>query len=283
MDHKLVKFLAIVEHKSFIHAARHLHVSQPALTAAIQQLEKELRVQLLVRQKRQCTLTPAGEAVYAGAVRMRIDYNALMQQVGSATQSHPSIRIGMLDTVASGLMGLLEEQLGEQRMEIAVDNSSRLINDVRAGRLELAIIVEQQMALPDGITHTVLADEQFMFVATPLVAAAQQPGVVRNWLAFNPDSTTYAHFRREFIHSNVQVQPIFYSTSMELLKELCVRGLGVALLPRQLVRTELTQGVLVTVGDTTWARRLWLIRQHTTKGPQGEQAIAAITAAWAAH
>lgn len=263
MDHRYTKFLSIVEHKSFTTASQQLHVSQPALTAAIQQLERELGTQLIIRHKRQFSLTPAGQAVYAGAVRLRIEYNAMLGRVREQNSNQATIRIGMLDTIATLLIPPLQARLAGRQVEVTVDNSTRLIQDVRVGRLDLAIIVQQEAPLPEGVGYEILPSEQFGFVATPPVATSLSTNVIPNWLAFNPDSTTYTYFTQAFMRSNIQARPIFYSTSMDLLKQLCMQGVGVALLPLQLVDSELTSGTLVTIGEHQWYRRLWLIKQES--------------------
>lgn len=58
---QLQYFLAISQCRSFTMAANHLYISQPALSKSIAALERELQVQLLVRNTKTVALTPAGE------------------------------------------------------------------------------------------------------------------------------------------------------------------------------------------------------------------------------
>ena len=55
-------FLAVAEHRGFTRAATALHVSQPALSQQIRQLEESLGAQLFDRSGRHIQLTDAGEA-----------------------------------------------------------------------------------------------------------------------------------------------------------------------------------------------------------------------------
>ncbi|MFD4829364.1 LysR family transcriptional regulator [Streptomyces uncialis] len=61
-------FVAAVEAGSISEAARRLHLSQPSVSQAIQELERELRTPLVVRG-RKLTLTPAGRALLGPARR----------------------------------------------------------------------------------------------------------------------------------------------------------------------------------------------------------------------
>ncbi|MCH2241276.1 MAG: LysR family transcriptional regulator, partial [Aquabacterium sp.] len=57
------QFLAVAEALHFGRAAERLHMTQPALTLAIQQLERHVGVPLLARTRRSVALTEAGAAL----------------------------------------------------------------------------------------------------------------------------------------------------------------------------------------------------------------------------
>lgn len=57
-------FVTVIDCNSFTEAAERLFISQSAISQQIQALEKELGVQLIVRQNRRFSLTPAGEYFY---------------------------------------------------------------------------------------------------------------------------------------------------------------------------------------------------------------------------
>ncbi|GAA4334265.1 LysR family transcriptional regulator [Pigmentiphaga soli] len=60
-------FIAVAEWRSFTKASAALHISQPALTASIRQLEETLATRLLDRNTRSVTLTESGESFFATA------------------------------------------------------------------------------------------------------------------------------------------------------------------------------------------------------------------------
>ncbi len=64
---QLRQFIAVAEELHFHRAAARLNMSQPPLTATVQQLEKEIGAELLTRSNRVIQLTPAGKALLAHA------------------------------------------------------------------------------------------------------------------------------------------------------------------------------------------------------------------------
>jgi DNA-binding transcriptional LysR family regulator len=71
VEHRHLRyFIAVAEELNFCRAAERLHISQPPLSAAIRQLEKQLGAQLLLRTTRQVSLTGPGEVFLVGAQRV---------------------------------------------------------------------------------------------------------------------------------------------------------------------------------------------------------------------
>ncbi len=128
--HQLRAFIAVAEELHFGRAAKRLHVSQPPLSQQIQRLEKDLGARLFNRNRRQVSLTPAGEVLLreayaitgqaehardevqraeAGAVgRLTIGfvgaaaYEALPRCVGAFRAAYPEVSIRVREAVPSG-------------------------------------------------------------------------------------------------------------------------------------------------------------------------------------
>ena len=58
---KYKMFYAVSEYKSFSKAAEILHISQPAISYAVKELERELETTLLIRENKSIRLTPEGQ------------------------------------------------------------------------------------------------------------------------------------------------------------------------------------------------------------------------------
>ncbi len=89
-------FVYVAEHGSISHAARLLHVAQPALTKQIHNLEDELRVTLFERSSRGVVLTHAGQ-------QFLLDAKKLIGDIGSAKKKAQMASQGQIGTLSVGV------------------------------------------------------------------------------------------------------------------------------------------------------------------------------------
>jgi DNA-binding transcriptional LysR family regulator len=103
--------LALAKTGHFGRAAEHCHVSQPALSSAIQHLEEELGVNIVQRGQRFQGITPEGERLLHWARRLADDWEALKQEATRCNQQLTgTLRIGAIPT-ALAVLPLLTEPL----------------------------------------------------------------------------------------------------------------------------------------------------------------------------
>jgi DNA-binding transcriptional LysR family regulator len=141
---QLALFRTVVEAGSLTGAARRVHVSQPAVTAAIQKLEGALGVTLLERGARGVTPTDAGRKLLGHA--RRID-DLMNEALAGVTERHE--RLGPLDigastTIAAGLLPMLiarfRESEGSIGVRVVVGNSREILERVRSRELPLGLV-----------------------------------------------------------------------------------------------------------------------------------------------
>jgi LysR family pca operon transcriptional activator len=177
----LQTFVEVARQKSVIKAAELLHVSQPAVTKTIRELEEALGVDVFERDGRGIKITRYGEVFlrYAGAA-----LTALRQGFDSISQERsgeaPPIRIGALPTVSTRIMPrAMELFLKEEtwsRIKIVTGENAVLLEQLRVGDLDLVV---GRLAGPDkmtGFSFEHLYSEQVVFVVRsghPLLAAKQ--------------------------------------------------------------------------------------------------------------
>jgi len=266
MDHRYRKFLAVAETGSFSAAARQLHVTQPAVTIAVASLELTLGVKLYVRRRAPIELTTEGMVVAETARNIAREVQKMRTSL--SFEAPPQQRqIGLIDSIAHLLYSSPTERSLLTDVEVMVDNSGRILRDLAAGTIEFGVITGQLRSLGSEIMVHKLHDEEFVFVATPEHAIHTVVKRIDDWLAINKDSTSYQHFTRLFLKKGLSVTPVFYSASMELLRDMALTGKGTALLPRHIIQASLDEGRLQIVETKPLYRPIWAITRRRDASP----------------
>jgi DNA-binding transcriptional LysR family regulator len=138
-------WVAVAEERNITRAAERLHISQPALSAAIKQLEAQLGVALLDRSDRVLGVTDAGELLLVEGRSLLGEADrvadAVRARAGSAVGR---LRLGMTPTARYGLGPELLAACADLAPGVmlypAEDTTGALLRDVRGGRLDLALL-----------------------------------------------------------------------------------------------------------------------------------------------
>src|SRR3954451_4164047 len=133
----LVKHLtyltALARERHFGRAAEACGVSQPALSAAIRQIEGELGVRIVARSRRFNGFTPEGELVLARAQRLVHDFDALRQDLSVLERAVAgSSRLGQ---IAAGLqmVGLVTTPFCSQHPSVSIHIQSLFSKEIQRG------------------------------------------------------------------------------------------------------------------------------------------------------
>ena len=246
----------LAEHASFSRAAEAAHVSQPALSAGVQELEKILGARVVERTRGAVQLTAVG----AEAVRRAEDVLARTEDLVEAARNagrplSGRFRLGVIPTIAPFLLpaklpGLKAAYPG-LRLFIREDLTPNLVKALKVGQLDAAVI-----ALPydaPGIDHAHIGDDEILAAAPaghPLAAGASvAPG------SLNSDDLILledGHCLRDQALAALDVDPpkgedVFAATSLHTLVQMVGSGLGVSFLPGMAVRAGLADTPAVVV------------------------------------
>jgi LysR family transcriptional regulator, benzoate and cis,cis-muconate-responsive activator of ben and cat genes len=162
-------FRAVAEELHFRRAAEKLHISQPPLSRAIQELERELGVQLLLRKQRTVQLTEAGKIFLDRSVNALDHLHQTLELVrGIHRGTAGRIRIGFVSFVAYAILPRILRELRSQFPEVWIDLSEISImsqfDALHSGQVDVAFL----RVLDDDrlIDKRVVCREQFL-VAFP--------------------------------------------------------------------------------------------------------------------
>lgn len=287
---QLRQFVAVAEEGNFTRAAQRCHIVQSALSSSIRQLEEELQAPLFVRTTRHVALTAAGRAFLDSARRAL----GVLEQGASEVADVNAMRSGRLaiGTVQSlpsfiDLPALLARfHLSHPGVEVRLCQgaASELNEKVDSRQLDLAILPVEEGG--DGLANHIIACEDLVLACSPGHRLAAERAVTLEQLAaedfvdFEQGRGTRRLVDRGFAEAGLRRRLAFEVSDLETLLDLVGHGLGVALLPRDVVQGR--AGRLVSV-DLRGVELCWeLVVSHKATGRSGAAVLDAAPAAFLA-
>ena len=246
---QLEVFTEVLKSGSTTQASVVLALSQSAVSAALADLEGQLKVLLFDRVGKRLVINEHGRLLYPKAL-------ALLEQAGEIEQLflHDS---GALRIAASSTIGnyMLPEMIAHYRkdfpatpLELNVGNSQEVIVAVADFRVDLGLI-EGPCHMPELVTQPWLEDELVVFAApdNPLL---QQPVTLATlasapWILRERGSGTREVLDHLLLAHLPNFQLVMELGNSEAIKHAVRHGIGISCLSRRVVEEQLASGVLV--------------------------------------
>lgn len=266
---QLEAVLALAEYGSFIAAATHLSISQPALTRTIQRVETALGVRLFERNTRRVQITAAGREFAAVIERMLNDLGITVQSVREVAQERRGLVV--LSSVMSVASGVLPRIIAAYRADrpgvevhIREGVQGAVLEDVRSGVADLGIGYVDE--LPDFAVGTTLGRETFCVVMPTRHKLAGRRSVSLTDLrdlalvGLPTEARTRRTIDAAAATAGVPLRPIVVVSQFATLMALVGAGVGIAIVPRGAAGGPLGRGLrAVPLGEPRLVRRLGLI------------------------
>ncbi|MEU2451605.1 LysR family transcriptional regulator [Streptomyces sp. NPDC012765] len=280
---QLAYFVAVAEEQNFTRAAERVHISQSGVSAQIRRLERELGAELFDRSARTATLTAAGEAALAPARAALAAAEAVGQAVGDvAGVIRGRITVGMVVgcTVTPLFDALAAFHRTHPGVEIALveENSDRLVQGVRAGTVDVALI-GTATAAPADLEALTIVSERLVVAVPPGHSLASRPRVTLRDLGGHPvicmpaGTGLRAVLDRACAAQHLRPAIALEAGAADALADLAARGLGVAVLSESMAeayRDRLTVRVLDDVDIPALLCLVW----RTAHGPAVRELLA---------
>ena len=171
MEFRQLKYLiTLAEYKNVTRAAEALYISQPALSHYLKNLEAELGVQLFDRSTNPMKLTQAGECYIESARRILLEQERLEKELRDISH-HLTGRlvIGSSRDRASYLMPRILPHFAERypgiEVEVFTASGQKLAEQLKAGRIDLALLPNFLRAPDPGIKSELLYYEEMVLAA----------------------------------------------------------------------------------------------------------------------
>lgn len=268
---QLQTFITVARLGSFTRAAHLLHLSQPALTKQIHQLEETLGVRLLDRNTRTVGLTGIGKELAPVVDQLLREIDAVVVNTkGLAEKSRGVTRIAALPSISSAILPKVVAQFRKLYPGISV-----ILKDVLAERL-VTMVKAEEVDFGIGSLNGADPEVQFALLLTDRIVAVFPPGlglerkriielrelVGLPLILMDKESSVRRLVDRAFEAIGEFATPAFEATYMSTAAGMVKAGLGVALLPSSAFETgELTGLRSRPIKHPALTRKIGVIRK----------------------
>ena len=242
---QLEYFCATCRHHSITQAARELYVTQPAISSAIRELEKEFSINLFVRSKNHVTLTKEGELFYQKAQDMLRYIKESSSELYDLGRQTPPVRIGIPPLLSTVYFPDIYVGFSKIHPEIHLElfeyGSIRAASLVNEEALDVSLVNMDFYDIDKMNSYTIDSDS-FVFCVSPEHPLAREKELtvemIKNEpiMMYNTDSvqtnTLMGLFERHGIKPNI----IMHASQLHTIRQFIAQRLGGAFLYKSVIR-----------------------------------------------
>lgn len=288
--HLLRLFTAVAQHGSFSRAAAAVFVSQPAVSKAVQELERQVGAALVDRSRQGIALTAAGEALYRYAQQIFLTEQAAeieLARLRGVEQGR--LTIGASPTIGTYLLPRLlaayQQRYPDIRLFLDIGTTHEIATRLLQTPIDIAFV--EGPVTDDRLTVIPWWEDDLVVIAPANHHLAQQTHVTLAQILAEPfigreaDSGT-----RAIIDDHLRARGIVLPVAMEVgsteaIKQMVGVGLGLAMVSAATIRTEVAAGYLIVLAVPELAVSRRLLHLQVTERPisASAQAFLALLAA----
>ncbi len=258
-DRRLQVFHTVARQLSFTKAAETLHMTQPAVTFQVRQLEEYFNTRLFDRTHNRISLTEAGQRVYEFADRIFSLYAEMENSVRDLTGEVSGVlMVGASTTIAEyllpALLGDFKAKYPEVSIRLQVANTDGIVSMVENNAIDLGV-VEAPVSNKNLVVDVCRMDQMVLVVppthelakkkCVPITELINHPCICREEGSGTREVMLEALTDAGGNSSNLDV--VMELGSPEAVKGAVEAGMGVSILSRATIDKELKLGSLVAV------------------------------------
>ena len=259
---------------SFTRAANQLHLTQPAVSMQVRQLEQQTGISLTEQIGKQIHLTEAGEEVYryARSILQQVDEmdDVLNKLKGLSGGQLKIAAISSANYFAPRLLGVFHRRFPDVRVSMDVTRQQRVLKQVADNEVDMAIMGQP----PDEmkVDSVAFMDNPLVIIAPPDHRLAKTKSISlrqmekETFLVREPGSGTRGAMMRFFKSNKLNLTTGMEMGSLEGIKQGVQADLGLGLVPRGAIEIELRLKNLVVLNVKGMPiRRHWHVVLHQGK------------------
>jgi LysR family transcriptional regulator, low CO2-responsive transcriptional regulator len=276
-------FLSAAKHLSFTRAAEELHISAPAISLQIKEMEEDIGVSLFTRENRKVALTSAGEyfLLYARRVSSTLnEANTMMERFRGTQFRH--LKIGVVSTAKYFLPHLLVEfkkDYPNLQIKIEARNRQQLVELLRDGEIDIAIMGFPPKEIDTRVES--FANHPHVFIASPNNSLSDKlnipPDALTQYemITREPGSGTRAIMEKYFAEHNIAPIVSMEMSSNETIKQAVMADLGISFVSLHTIGSELAtkQIAILDIQDTPIIRTWHVVALNKRNASQAAEAF----------
>lgn len=294
---QLQAFVSVIEEGGFTNAARLLHLTQPAISLQVRELESRCGVLLIDRDGRRPKPTAAGEDLYVHAKKILAEQCAVLSLMRRhRDKAIGRVRIGMGTTTLLHIAGpaLRRVKMEQPTLQLLVEigTTGEVSQSVDAGDLDLGIVT-LPVAQPHLVTSHLVSDE--LVAIFPAHYQDIPSEITPSWLASQPfiaegRPSILSDMTRQWFGAGVEADVVMNLEYPAAMLGAVEAGLGASIVPSVLVQLDaphiqvrsLTPNMIRQVGlierPTEHTTAVMALKQSLIEGCRGASGRRAIEA-----
>lgn len=258
-DRRLQVFATVARLLSFTKAAESLHMTQPAVTFQIRQLEGYLNTRLFDRTHNRISLTEAGEVVKEYADRIILLYNEMDNEVRTLTGDiQGPLIVGASTTIGEyfipGIVGAYQSNFPDVKVRLHVANTNGIIRMVENNEIDIGIV--EGPVNNKNLTTEVVWDDELVVVCAKDHPLSNKPDVSIEDITAYPfigreEGSGTREVVEEYLNASgldvEQLDIIMEFGSPESIKNVVAAGLGVSIISIATMEKELSLGTMCAI------------------------------------
>ncbi|WP_288657856.1 LysR family transcriptional regulator [uncultured Limosilactobacillus sp.] len=241
-------FVALVKYKNYTQVAKQFQVSQPTITQAIQRLEREFGAPLVRKDRvhRDEMITRSGRLLYANAQLINEKIELTHKEIRRANQKQ--IRFGMPPIIGKLYISKIVSEFSKDllsRLKITSVGSHELLNQVRNGKIDIALLGSTAPINEPGVFADLIATRRFGVIVSTANPLAQRDQVSfkelanERFISFDQQYVHQAAFRAYFTYAKINPTVAMYRIpNISWIKELVRQDIGISLMVKDAVANE---------------------------------------------
>ena len=258
-------FLCVAEQCSFSKAAVMLGYSQSTVTTQIQQLEQEFGTLLFERIHKTVRLTAAGTEFVGFAQKMLLTADEAKNATKRLPEENGELRIAMAESLCSTFFPDILERYHKEYPNVDLSITTGGTDDIfymlRHNEADMVYTLDRRIYSPDLVT-VLEKEENVYFVASPSYSAAGKAVTLEeltkyDFILTEKNMSYRKHLDELMASKSLQIRPFLELGSVEMIRTLVERGIGISFLPCYAVKDSIKNGTLVKIDVSENQIEVW--------------------------